>query len=128
MVQVIKRTKVKGEMFELAMSFSDVEWKIIQKHYHQKNVSFELVKEEVKPIIVTPVVEKQGRAVDDDKPNMKDYNVVKDRAMEYFREENWDKALYYLEAAHRLKSFGWLTGKINKCKNNAAADAIAKGK
>jgi len=121
--------KVDGEMIELAMSFSDVEWKLIQKHYPQKNVSFELANpvEVAKPIDNLKPAEK-GRDVDDDKPNMKDYNIVKDRANEYFREENWDKALYYFEAAKKLKSFGWLVGRINKCKKNAAADAIAKGK
>jgi len=54
----------------------------------------------------------------DTKPNMEDYDIVKGKAMEYFKEENWEKSLYYFEAAHRLKSFSWITGKINKCKKN----------
>jgi len=60
-----------------------------------------------------------GRDKDDDKPNMKDYFVVKERGMAYFHEQNWDKALYYLQAAKKLKGFGWLSSKIAECEANA---------
>lgn len=110
MVQVIKRTKVDGKEFETTMAFSDSEWKILQKHYPSGGVSFELAKEKLPA--------KPGRAKDDDKPRMRDYNTLKDKANGYFKEGDWDKALYYYEEAYKLKSFPWLVGKINACKNN----------
>ena len=113
MVQVVKRVKIKGEVHESIMSFTDQEWFLIQQHYPFGGVSFELKAEK------SQIADKAGRSVDDDKPNMKDYNVVKDMAMEYFKQENWDKALYYFERAYELKSHAWLVGKITKCKQYA---------
>ncbi len=120
MVQVIKRTKVKGEVFESPMSFSDNEWKLIQKHYPSGGVSFKVIdeKEAVAEEIKVVKADNPGRVEDDDKPKMKDYNSLKDAGTKYFNEENWDRALYYYEAAYKLKSFGWLVGKMNKCKKN----------
>ncbi len=131
MVQVVMKSKIEGEVFEVVKSYSDEEWKVLQKHYPSGGVSFELLGIEagVKPLgkDVTSTA-KVGRDVDDDKPNMKDYTVVKDRAMSFFKEEDWEKALYYFQAAHKLKSFGWLNGKIAQCKKNIAADNIARPK
>lgn len=131
MIQVIKRTKVDGEMHEVVMSFTAGEWKLMQKHYPSGGVSFHPMNnpEPIKAAKPTEVIKaKPGRDDDDDKPNMKDYNTVKNRAVELFNEEDWDKALYYFNAAYKLKSFGWLVGKINKCKKNIEAENIAKGK
>jgi len=123
MVQVIKRMKVNGKVHEHRMSFSDSEWELIQKHYPFGGTSFELAgkKEKEKKEFDTP-----GRKEGDDKPNMKDYNVVKDRGMQLFKEEKWEKALYYFETAYKLKGFNWLGSKISQCKKNAQADLIAK--
>ncbi len=115
MVQVIRKTKVRGEIEEHTMSFSDQEWELLQKHYPSGGVSFEVMSEQ-KPV-------QEGRDEDDDKPNMKDYNVVKELAMDHFRKEEWEKALYYFEIAYKLKSHGWISGKINTCKKNAMAQA-----
>ena len=121
MVQVIKRTKIDGVVHESTKSFSDGEWKVIQKHYPADGVSFE-------PIIDKPKVESDmpGRAEEDDKPKMKDYNDLKDAGMRCFKDEDWDKAIYYFEEAHKLKSFGWLNGKIAQCKKNAGVEYLAK--
>ena len=116
--------KIKGKIYENPMSFSDKEWAILKKHYPFGGVSFILASEVEKEV----KVDVAGRDDDDDKPNMKDYNVVKDMAMSYFREENWEKALYYLEAASKIKNFGWLNGKINQCRRNIKAELIAKPK
>ncbi len=131
MVQVVMKSKIEGEVFEVVKSYSDEEWKILQKHYPNGGVSFERLGMEAS-IKATkkdmPITAKAGRDVDDDKPNMKDYVVVKDRAMSFFKDEEWEKALYYFQAAHKLKSFGWLNGKIAQCKKNIAADNIARPK
>ena len=127
MVQVIKRTKVKGEVHEHKMSFSDNEWALLKQHYPYGGVSFHLEGEEdVKK--EKPLEAKAGRVKDDDKPNMKDYNELKEMANNYFRDENWDKALYYYEAMSRLKAFPWVVGKISRCKKNARALSLTKPK
>lgn len=127
MVQVLRKTKIEGEVFENVMSFSDQEWKLIQEHYPMGGVSFERMgmEESIKALEKKPIA-KPGRDDDDDKPNMKDYSIVKDRAMQFFKDEDWQKALYYFEAAHKLKSFGWLNGKINQCKKNIKVDSIVR--
>ena len=113
MVQVIKRTKVNGEVFENRMSFSDNEWILIQKHYPYGGVSFHIEEEKV--------ADKAGRVKGDDKPEMRGYNDLKDLAMGHYKKEEWDKALYYFQECSKHKTFGWLTGKINECTRNAKA-------
>lgn len=122
MVQVIKRTKVKGKVYESPMVFSDSEWKMIQKHYPNGvgNATFHLTDskgDDVKEIIAEKV-SKPGREKDDDKPKMKDYEELKDKAVAHFRKEEWEKAKYYFEEARKLKNHGWLSGKINTCIKN----------
>lgn len=128
MIQVIKRTKIDGEIHETTMAFCAFEWDLMKKHYPADGISFHPINEvvAVKAAKVTDAI--PGRDADDDKPDMKNYGLVKDRAMDYFREENWDRALYYFKAAHKLKSFSWLNGKITKCERNLKTDGIAKGK
>jgi hypothetical protein len=113
MIQVIKIVKVNGEEHKTKMAFSDNEWALIQKHYPFGGVRF-VIKDEKENIV--PI---KGRAKDDDKPMMKDYNLLKEKANIYFRNEDWSKALYYYQACFKLKSHGWLSGKIAKCKENA---------
>lgn len=125
MIQVIKKTKIDGVVHETTMSFSDNEWKLIQKHYPSDGVSFVPIPT-AKVEDVVKDIDKPGRAEDDDKPKMKDYSDLKDAGMRYFKEENWDRAIYYFEEAHKLKSFGWLNGKIAQCKKNAGVEHIAK--
>lgn len=125
MVQVIKKTKVGGVTHETKMAFSDNEWKTIQRHYPFGGVSFELAGGQTKSDIPKA---KPGREKGDDKPNMNDYLAVKERGMELFKEENWDKAIYYFQAAYKLKSHGWLNGKINTCRKNLRAHQIANPK
>lgn len=110
MVQVIKKVIIDGVTHESTMSFSDGEWKLIQEHYPTGDVSFEKIEKKTIPKIDLP-----GREKDDDKPKMKDYNDIKDLAMSHFKKEEWEKAKYYFEEARKLKSFGWLNGKINEC-------------
>ena len=121
MVQAIRRMLVDGIIEKHTMSFSDSEWKLLQNSYPYGGMSFEKVEEE-------PEEDTKGREETDDKPNMKDYNVVKDMGMMYFKEEKWEKALYYFEAAYKLKSHAWLSGKINTCKKYAIAEAKVKPK
>ncbi len=135
MVQVVKKTKVDGVIHETEMAFSDNEWKLLQEHYpisdlNINKVGFELVdgsqvENNDVPKSDAPI-DGAGRDKDDDKPKMRDYTVVKDRAMDYFREENWDKALYYFQVAHKLKGHAWLVGKMTLCKKNAEADLAAR--
>lgn len=113
MVQVIKKVKIDGITHETTMSFSDGEWQLIQKHYPKEGVSFEQIERKT-----IPDLDKPGRAKDDDKPQMRDYNDLKDKAMDHFRKEEWEKAKYYFEECRKLKSFGWLNGKINQCVEN----------
>lgn len=113
---------VDGKIHEHKMSFSDSEWKLLKREYPYGGISFEEIKEEPMP------VDTEGREEKDDKPNMKDYNVVKDMGMMYFKEEKWEKALYYFEAAYKLKSHAWLNGKISRCKKYAIAEAKVKPK
>ena len=123
MVRVIKKVKVRGEVFSHEICFSDNEWALLQKEYPKDgNVTFHLKEEEEQK----PLEDKPGREPDDDKPLLKDYQTLKDRGMEFFKEENWDKALYYFELAAQIKNYGWLNGKINVCKRNAEADKYSK--
>lgn len=129
MVQVIKRVKIDGEYHETKMALSDSEWKLLQEHYPQGNESFVLADntevKTVKPTLETSPEkqeDKAGREPDDDKPDMKNYPIVKQRAMDYFHEENWDKSLYYFEMLYKIKTFGWIANKMAQCKKNAAAE------
>lgn len=132
MVQVIKRIKIEGEYHETRMALSDSEWELIQKHYPQGNESFVLAEKNTEVKTKSPALveakspekreDKAGRDPNDDKPDMKDYVVVKQRAMDYFHEENWDKSLHYLEMLYKIKTFGWIASKMGQCKKNAAAE------
>ena len=131
MIQVIKKTKIDGEVHETVMSFSDGEWKLMLKHYPQGGVSFHPINEAQAVVGKAPkevILAKAGRDADDDKPKMKDYNTSKNRGVELFKEEKYDQALLHFQAAYKLKSFGWLVGKMNKCKKNIEAQALAQGK
>lgn len=112
MLQIIKRVKVNGEIHETKMAVSDSEWKVLQENYPFGGVSFSLNKGKKEPV--------KGRESDDDKPKMVEYAKLKDAAMGYFKEENYEKALYYFEEAYKHKSFGWIIGKINRCKEELA--------
>lgn len=131
MVQVIKKKKINGEVFEYAMAFSDNEWALIQKHYPNDGMSFELatgVATGVAEPKVAKIVDLPGRAADDDKPNMNDYNALKEAGMKSFKAEDWDKAIYFFQEAFKLKSFGWLNGKIAQCRKNIKLESVIKRK
>jgi len=90
------------------MTFSEPEWALIQKHYGQGDITFEPVGKKVE--------------VNDDKPPMVNYELNRQKGGEYYKKEDWGKALHYFEEAAKDKENIWLRGRINKCKEKLDED------
>ena len=109
MIQVKKKVKVGGIVHETIMSFSQPEWALMQKHYGNGNITFEPIKE--------AVVEEV-----DDKPEMVDYELNRVKGQKFFKDGEFEKALYHFEEAAKDKPSVWMSGRINKCKKKLDED------